>query len=108
MLQGREQERPESSLARIDGSEKILCQKPREKFLRQVLSVVRAFTLPSDVSIKRRPINPAKLLKGLLRCLGILSARRRQNHAPLRLREPLRMGQTAAAVWVGTGRKHVS
>ena len=85
MFQGGQQEGAETSLALVHRIEPILLQQAQEKFLRQILRVVRTFPLAADVGIERTPINAAQLLQRFRRLAGILPARRRQDHAPVRL-----------------------
>ena len=63
MFQRREQERTEAALRAIHLGEIIFRQQPREKFLRQILRVVRVVALPPHERINRRPVRAAKFLQ---------------------------------------------
>ena len=84
----REQEGAKAASVLFDSIEPLLFQKPRKKFLRQILGVLRPIASPPDVGVERVPI-----------CLAELRERRRlprrirmvrvQHNAPVRRCKPL-------------------
>ena len=63
-------------LSRLTAWSQPLLQETREKFLREVLGVVRGMAFPADKSVERIPVNLAKMLQCFVRQLGIIAAGR--------------------------------
>src|ERR1043165_10201767 len=62
MLQRSQKKRAELAFVPVGHVEVIARQQPSEKFLGQILAVVRAVTFSAQVSIKGIPIRPAQLV----------------------------------------------
>ena len=86
MIQAHQEERAETSFARVRPGQVAVLQQLKEELLRQVLRIMRAPTESSDVSVERIPIGLAKTLEGFAG-LGRASVPRGNDDAPVRRRE---------------------
>ena len=87
MLHRREQERAEAALRAVHAREPVLREQAREKFLREILRVVRRMPLPPHERVERIPIRLAQARKRVARARGIAAALRVQHETPVRLGE---------------------
>ena len=83
MIQRSDEERAEAPFARVNGAQRMALQEAREKFLGQVLSVMRIFSLPPHVAVERMPVSATELLERRRRFRRMLISCA-QDHAPMR------------------------
>lgn len=76
MFQRGEEERPEAAARTVGGAEMVFCEQAREEFLREILGVVRAVSLPADESEDGLPASAAGFFQGVA-CLGGIRGSRR-------------------------------
>jgi hypothetical protein len=89
ILERSEQERTESTPARISQFQKVTLEDHDEKILRQILCVADRIASPTNKSEDGPPVSPAKLSE---RTIAVLVRARwigMKNHAPMRRRESI-------------------
>ena len=73
MFQCRQQERTEPAAVAVHAGELIFFQQPREKFLGQILRVVRIMSLPPHKSVNRKPVGAAELFQRIASVRGFIA-----------------------------------
>jgi len=73
MFQRRQQERTEPAAVRVHAGELIFFQQPREKFLGQILRVVRIMSLPPHKSVKSETSRRGRVVPRIARVRGFIA-----------------------------------
>jgi hypothetical protein len=89
ILQRNDEERPQLAFIAVGRIKPAFFKETAEKFLREVLRVMRRLPTPTDISVKRMPVGLANDFQR--RCgFGRLPLRRRQHNRPARVRKNTR------------------
>src|SRR5262249_47503146 len=83
IIHRRQHEGTKASALRICAGERLPLQESREKFLSEILGIVRIVTTAPDINVKRVPVRLTQLSQCFLR-LGRLTASSRQHDRPMR------------------------